>query len=197
MTIPAETAWTEFQESVDEREFTPWAPEGWLSYNGQSPEVGVMDFARQLVRMMNPVLVLETGVGQGYMTRALVAALEDGKLVAFESDDQWRTMIWAQRFWEERRHVASISEHPTPSDEQFATADLTVLDSEFEFRFDEIERWNLYAKEGALAIVHDTAAREGTIHQSTRDLIVSLGMTGVFLNNPRGCFMAVQPPKEN
>jgi hypothetical protein len=56
--------------------------------------------------------------------------------------------------------------------------------------------WDLYAKPGAVALIHDTADRDETVHQTVRELIQDLGMTGVFLNNPRGCFMAVQPQKE-
>lgn len=195
--IPDTTAWTEYEVSVDETEFTPWADKGWLAYNGQSPEVAVCDFVRTLIRMMQPALVIETGVGQGYMTRTIAVALEGkGKLVAFESDDGWREMIFAQTFWYDRAQVASLSPFHVPPVELVAVADLTVIDSDFSVRFDEIVLWDLWAKEGAVAVIHDTADRDDTVHQSVRELIVELGMTGVFLNNPRGCFLAVQTKKE-
>ncbi len=197
MSVPKITAWTGYEMSVDETEFTPWASEGWLSYNGQSPEIAVCDFVSQLVKMMRPDVVIETGVGQGYMTRTIVTALEgEGRLVAFESDDDWRQMIRAQRFWTDRIAVAALSELHTPSTDAFALADLAVLDSEFEVRFCEIQLWAEHAKPGAVSVIHDTADRDGTIHQSTRELIQDLGMTGVFLNNPRGCFLAVQPKEK-
>lgn len=186
-------AWNEFQVAVDETEFTPWAEKGWLSHNGQSPEIAVVDFIRNLVRMMVPAVTVETGVGQGYMTRTIASALERrGKLVAFESDDDWRAMIASQFFWTDRRAVATLSPLFTPPAELLAVADLCVIDSDFSVRFDEIVLWHTWAKEGALALIHDTADRDETVHQSIRGLIVSLGMSGVFLNNPRGCFMAVK-----
>lgn len=192
--IPDTTAWTDYEEAVDETRFTPWAQTGWLAHNGQSPEIAVCDFASKLVRMMQPGLVVETGVGQGYMTRTIASALDGkGSLVAFESDDDWRTMIEQQHFWVDRAAVATLSPHHTPPEELFGLADLCVLDSEFTVRFDEIRLWDANAKEGAVALIHDTADRADTIHRSVRELIVDLGMTGVFLNNPRGCFMAVQP----
>ncbi len=194
MTVPLENAWVEYQPVVDETVFTPWAEKGWLAHNGQSPEVAVMDFVRNLVRMMQPQLVIETGVGQGYMTRTIASALRDGKLIAFESDNGWRDMIWNQHFWTDRSAVASIAQHPSPIAAEIAQADLCIFDSEWEYRFDEIRLWHEHAKPGAVAIVHDTSDRDGTIHQTLRELITEdLGMTGVFLNNPRGCFMAVQP----
>lgn len=191
--IPEHTAWTEHEDTVDEQAFTPWAEKGWLAHNGQSPEVAVCDFVRTLIRMMQPALVIETGVGQGYMTRTIATALEPkGKLVAFESDDDWRQLILEQGFWFDRASVASLSPFHMPPAELFAVADLSVLDSDFTVRFDEVVLWDLWAKDGAVALIHDTADRDDTVHQSLREVIVDLGMTGVFLNNPRGCFLAVQ-----
>lgn len=194
MSVPEQTAWTEYEPAVDEQAFTPWAKPGWLAHNGQSPEVAVVDFVVKLVRMMQPEFVVETGVGQGYMTRALAAT--GVELVAYESDDEWRHMLWTQDFWRHRSKVM-LAPDPTPSDAALEIADLAILDSEFVVRFDEIRRWHDIAKPGAVAIVHDTSDREGTIHKSVRELIQDLGMTGVFLNNPRGCFMAVQPKEKH
>lgn len=192
--IPDITGWTDYEETVDETQFTPWADEGWLSHNGQSPEVAVCDFVASLVRMMQPALVIETGVGQGYMTRTIAQALRGkGQLVAFESDEDWRQHIAAQNFWFDRAQVATLSPYHTPPLELLAVADLSILDSEFTVRFDEVVLWHTAAKPGAVALIHDTSDREKTIHESLRQLIVDRGMTGTFLNNPRGCFMAVQP----
>ncbi len=71
-------------------------------------------------------------------------------------------------------------------------ADLCVFDSDWEIRFEEVRLWNECAKPDAVAIIHDTANQPDTIHASLRDLIWELDMNGVFLKNPRGCFMAVQ-----
>lgn len=198
MRVPKLTAWNDYQEAVDETDFTPWAEKGWLAHNGQSPEIAVCDFVRNLIRMMQPALVIETGVGQGYMTRSAASALNGtGQLVAFESDDTWREMVFQQQFWFDYHQVASLSPHHTPPAELMAVADLSIIDSDFEVRFGEIVLWDLWAKPGAVALIHDTADREGTVHRSVRETIVELGMTGVFLNNPRGCFMAVQPKEKN
>lgn len=190
MSVPEQTAWTEYEPAVDEQAFTPWAEKGWLAHNGQSPEVAVCDFVRNLIRMMQPEIVVETGVGQGYMTRTIAAT--GVHLVAFESDDEWRAVIARQDFWKHRK-TALLSPEPTPSEAAFITAQLSIIDSEFVVRFDEIRRWHEWAMPGAVALIHDTSDRPDTIHRSVRELIQDLGMTGVFLNNPRGCFMAVQP----
>lgn len=193
--MPEKIGWVDHQDAVDETEFTPWADKGWMSHNGQSPEIAVVDFVVKLVRMMQPSLVVETGVGQGYMTRALAAALTEGELWAYESDDAWRALVAKQSFWKERKNALLSVEH-TPST-AFLQADLSILDSDFLWRFQEVRLWDEHAKPGAVAIIHDTSDRDGTIHQTLRELITNdLGMTGVFLNNPRGCFMAVQPKEK-
>lgn len=193
MSEPVVLAWDRHQTIVDETEFTPGATEGWHSWNGQSPEKEVCAFVQSLCVMMQPRLVIETGVGQGYMTRTLAPVLGDHQmLIAYESDDEWRAAMWNLSFWREQHGRVQLSHNPTPLEGDMAAADLCILDSEFKIRFDEIQSWNENAKPGAVALIHDTADRPDTIHQSVRDLIGDLGMTGVFLQNPRGCFLAVQ-----
>ncbi len=106
-------------------------------------------------------------------------------------------MLWPLQFWTDYRFTTQIAPHATPTPDELADADLCVFDSDFEFRLNEIVLWDYVAKPGAVALVHDTSDRDGTVHQTVRELIQDLGMTGVFLQNPRGCFMAVQPAKEN
>ena len=98
-------------------------------------------------------------------------------------------------FWEDNRFVASISPKPTPGWQAFEQADLCVIDSGFDYRFAEIELWHQSAKPGAVALIHDTGEQhhDQTVHVQIKEWIVRLGMTGFFLHNPRGCFVAVQP----
>jgi hypothetical protein len=194
---PTVTAWHHQQEPVDEQQFTPWADEGWASWNGQSPELAVCNFVQTLIGMMEPRTIVETGVGQGYMTRAIGGMLNENQtLLAYESSGHWRTTMWTLPFWTENRFNVALSPDPTPDIDALARADLCVFDSDFVYRFQEIELWNIHAKPGAVALIHDTGDQPQTIHASLRELIVNLGMTGVFLKNPRGCFMAVQGNKE-
>ncbi len=194
---PTLTAWTKEQAIHDETEFTPDAEPHWLAWNGQSPEVHVVEFVCHLVGMMRPALIVETGVGQGYMTRAITAIIDSSqKLLAYESNDNWRQTMWSLPFWQDNRFIATLSGDPTPADVIVAEADLCVFDSDFEYRFTEVEMWHYIAKPGAVCLIHDTADRPDTIHQSLRDFITGLGMTGVFLKNPRGSFMAVQGKEE-
>lgn len=186
-------AWMNATPLVDETEFTPWAEEGWLAWNGQSPEMAVCGFVQSLVQMMQPQLIIETGVGQGYMTRAIALVLEgDQTLISYESDADWRSSIWQLPFWQENRFTVTLAADPTPTPDDIGAADLIVLDSDWEIRFPELETWFTHAKQGAVAVIHDVSGQPDTIHQSMRDFIQRLGITGFYLRNPRGCFVAVK-----
>lgn len=191
---PTIIAWDNHQEAVDEIAFTPWADEGrWLAWNGQSPEVEVVLFVASLVMMMRPALTIETGVGQGYMTRAIVEMLnEDERLIAYESDDGWRQAMWSLPFWTKNSERVTLSTYRSPGPWILAEADLCVFDSDWEIRFGEIDFWQKYAKPGAVALIHDTAEQPETIHLTLHERIRELGMTGFPLRNPRGCFVAVK-----
>jgi hypothetical protein len=183
------------QELIDEIEFTPWAEPGWLSYNGMSPEVDVCEFFAMLVRLMKPTLVVETGVGQGYMTRAIIPQLSDGQmLLAYESDDVWRHEMEQRAFWFTNKHLATLAPEMSPPAAVLAGADLCFFDSDFPFRLLEIPLWYDNAKRGAVALIHDTGERHEavTLHATVKELIVELEMDGFFLHNPRGCFVAVK-----
>lgn len=186
-------AWKREPNVRDERTFTPWADPGWLSWNAMSPEVEFCDFAAQLVRMVKPEVVIETGVGQGYVTRRIVKQMHTAQqLVCYESDPVVRRGLRKLSFFTQTG--ARVSEVAFPSASDFARADFTILDSEFSGRFEELRCWWANAPFGAVALVHDCGNRHGnnTGHAALPALIEELGIPGVFLKNPRGSFLGVK-----
>ena len=156
-----------------------------------APSLQVCEFVQMLVRMMRPALVVETGVGQGYMTRAIVDAMGDEQtLVSYESDDDWRAALWGLPFWTDNRFVASISPDQTPDWKVFAEADLCIIDSGFDYRFAEIELWHQSAKPGAVALIHDTGEQhhDQTVHVQIKEWIVRLGHDRVLSPQPAWLF---------
>ena len=66
----------------------------WRSWNRMSPEQEFCEFVAAVVRLVKPELVIETGVGQGFTTRRIAAALASGSVLkGFESDDAWRERL--------------------------------------------------------------------------------------------------------
>ena len=186
--------WLEEPEPADETKYTPWAESGWHSWNGMSPEVEVCEFIAMLVRTLGPTNVVETGVGQGFVTRRIAAHLrDDALLIGFESDASWRAGIASVPLFDGSR--CSLSEDETPSDEQLGRAELCVLDSELPHRLSEIGRWWTCAHVGAVIFVHDTGNGHGaeTSHALIRARVTALCIPGFFLSTPRGAFVGVKP----
>ena len=186
--------WHEEPGTVDESSFSPLAPAGWTAWNAYSPELEMCETAAQLVRMVRPTTVVETGIGQGYTTRRVAAALPEGATYhCFESDDDLRTALAGLPWFADHAAVV-LSPLPTPPDEVLATADLTILDSGSDHRHDELRTWRRVARPEAFLLVHDTGNGhpEWTPHHRLRLLIEELAVPGVFLTNPRGAFLGQQ-----
>jgi hypothetical protein len=172
---------TGFDTPVDESVFTPFARPGWTAWNSYSPEVEFCQFVGLLARMLAPKVIVETGVGAGRVTDELDLA-GGVTWLGFEADAQWRP-------------VAACREQ-TPSNRQLAAADLVILDSEPEFRFDEIQGWGKSGKAGSVCVIHDAGnghPPEYETHHKVRAAIRELRFPGVFLRNPRGAWLGIHP----
>ncbi len=167
---------------------------GWHSWNDMSAEVELCDFVVALANVLRPGRLIETGIGQGFLTRRLKAALgADQLLICFESDDTWREALSTLRFFDREPAVLSSSESPSAA--ELSRAELTCLDSDLRHRLPEIERWWEAAAPGATLVVHDAGNGHSadTVHGQVRDTITRLGIPGFFLANPRGAFVGVKP----
>lgn len=166
--------------TAEESRFTRHAPAGWLAWDAFSPERDFCVFVGMLQRMLAPAVVLETGVGVGRLTSFL--DLSSCAFLGFEGDPKWR-------------RPPADSQQATPTVEQLAAADLVILDSNLEFRLDEIARWAEHGKPGSVCVVHDCGApndRRST-HRRVREAVDATGIAGVFLRNPRGGWLAQHP----
>lgn len=179
--------------AVDESASAPWIrPAGYAS-SAMSAELDFCDFVGFLARMMQPDVVVETGVGQGYTTRRVAAGLGDGTLLCFENDPAIRAGLSALTFFADKRHV--LMSQPTPAAEDFAQADLILLDSDPPDRFTELARWRASGRPGSVLVVRDCDNGQGAgdDHTQFRHLIEEHGIPGVFLHSPGGAFLGFHP----
>lgn len=160
----------------------------WSSWNGYSPEREFCDFAASLITLIKPKLVIETGVGQGYITRRTAPAMpEESRYVCFETHPEYFRQVFE----------AGYEAWNGTLDDPFGLnllkdADLTILDSAGgPIRLGEIETWHKNAKEGSYVLIHDVSHWHAptTGHYQHWKLIVDRCITGVVLNNPRGSFL--------
>ena len=183
-------AWEDEGDTYDESTVGKFGRPGWHAWNNMSPEVEVCETAAQLVRMVRPLVLVETGVGQGYATRRIAAAMPaDAVYHCYESDNGLREALRGLPFFTGPSVV--LAEEQTPSVEVFAAADFAMLDSAVKFRDGEIRSWWEHAHEGAYVFIHDTGNGhpEWTPHFKHAQLIRELGIPGVFFANPRGSFL--------
>ena len=144
--------------------------------------------------MLRPRHVVETGTGQGFVTRRVAARLHaEQRLACYESSAEWRAALSSLEFF--GRDGRSLAPGESPDEGAFASADLCLLDSDFAYRLPEIQRWWRCAPSGAVLFVHDA----GNPHVDepefalTRATIEELGIPGFFLANPRGGFVGHKP----
>ena len=129
--------WADEPGLRDETEFTSWAEPGWHSWNVTSPESEFCDLAATVVHALQPRVVIETGTGQGFLTRRLAAVMGASQtLECFEADDTLRGALAGLPFFAEPAH--RLSPRPTPNDVELGRAELTVLDSDFAERPGEL-----------------------------------------------------------
>jgi hypothetical protein len=165
---------------ADEKTFTPHAQPGWLSWDAWSPELDFCRFVGMLQRILQPTLTLETGVGIGRVTQHLDMGC--GEYVGFESNPQWR-------------QPPADPHADSPTVEEFAAADLVILDSDPEYRHRELKAWAEHGKPGSVCVMHDCGNNHpaGSLHVELRRTVEAVGLPGVFLRNPRGGWLGFKP----
>jgi hypothetical protein len=163
---------------IDERTFTAHAQPGWMSWDEYSPEEDFCRFVGMLQRMLQPAVVLETGVGVGRITGYL--DLELCTFLGFESDPDWR-------------RAPADPGRGTPADADMAVADLVILDSEPTMRLAEIAMWDRVGKPGSVCIVHDcgNGHPDGAMHSVLGARCRATGAAGLMLRNPRGGWVGI------
>lgn len=185
--IPTE-AWIAESEQVDESNWTVDG-QGWTAWNVMSPEKEFCDFAAALIALVRPALVIETGVGQGYLTRRILPRLP-GRYVGYESNDDLRPKLLELEIWTPE---ARLSEDVGPTPEAIAACDLAIFDSVVLERKREVDLWHEHAHAGAYVLIHDARPDHPSKNGLHRKAAEYLGDKGIFLGNPRGCWLYRKP----
>ena len=166
----------------DERRHTPWAQPGWRAWNQHSPEVEVCSFLEDVCQITKPLMIVETGCGQGFVCRRLPV-----HTLHYEADPEWRR--------QREEDGIRCQPEPSPTFRALRQADLLILDSDSPWREREIVWWWQHGKAGSLCFVHDTGNGHGehVYHTLLGNLVRATGLSGWWFPNPRGSWLGVHP----
>ncbi len=122
-------------------------------------EVEVSELLYSLVRVMKPMLVLETGTHIGISSTYMALALkenQEGTITTLEVIPELRNQ--ATRLWADVGVISQVESRLESSlsfDVAGLSIDILFLDSEPLYRFDELARFFPAVRPGGLIIIHD------------------------------------------
>ena len=176
--------WHHEEEPIDEFEFSK-IKHGYHAWNIMSPELEFCVLAGATVAELgDEAIIVETGVGQGYVTRRILDNLHENQLFyAYESDPDWLAAI--------KPHFDSIRPG-SPGINVIAEADFLVFDSNSTSRLQEMKDWAEFGLIGSLCLIHDTF-HHSQPHGDILRRINSWKFDGEFIPIPRGAWLGVHP----
>jgi len=157
-----------------EGEFTVGKDE-WSCFNSGGVEIEVGEFLYSLTKMIKPDFILETGTHLGISTAYMAQGLEEnnkGLVSTCEVIPSLRQQ--AMQLWSELGLSHRVQSLLKPSLEVQAGVqfDMLFLDSEPQFRFDELLRFLPYLKPAGFILIHDlhpSMGHHGQIYHGTYD----------------------------
>jgi predicted O-methyltransferase YrrM len=187
-------------------EITPFPP-GYKMFNTGGVEVEVGEFLYSLVKLIKPQNVLETGTHLGVSAAYIASGLEENKqgyLYTFEVIPE--LLEQARALWNDVGISHYIVEQLTPSLDcqvpEGVIFDLLFLDSEPQYRFDELLTYWDMLRSGGYIVIHDLDFTMGD-HGETIDriydwpygdwkeklgpLVRDFELQYIHFDNPRGC----------
>jgi hypothetical protein len=170
----------------------PWIEEPELikegdchSWNMMSPELEFCQYVQDQVAQLTTeskeaIWVVETGVGQGFVTRRILEVLRDkDEYWGYETDQYFLDLIPDKLYAQPGFYKGS------PTVGVLQKADLVILDSEVNTRLTELSLWRREGKLGSQLIIHDVPEPLG-FKSPLQSAVFKLGFPGHFLRNPRG-----------
>jgi hypothetical protein len=138
--------------------------------------------------MEGPAYFIETGVGQGFVTRRLIEAMHPlSTFLAYDTEQEYIDAIPRENLPD----LDIVFYHGTPNDHVMGLADLVVIDSDLSVRPHEIAVWGREGAKDSELIVHDVQNND---HPTiTTQAVLALGIWGKFLENERGGWHGVHP----
>lgn len=161
---------------VPQPEVTPHPP-GFQMFNTGGVEVEVAEFLYSLVRLIKPGFIVETGTHLGISALYFALGCRDnakGSIWTYEVIPELLTQ--AKALWSDLAIGALVNSHLLPSLESripsHLSIDLLFLDSEPQYRFDELLHFWDQVPPGGLIVIHDlhpSLGHHGQTHHGVYD----------------------------
>jgi hypothetical protein len=171
-------------------------PYSWRAYDGMGTEVEVLYFIYSLVRMLKPMVCVETGTWVGYGAAYIAQALKDnggGILITAEPDmDKFveANRLMTRLGFTKYVVVKALTGEQVISD--YSEIDFAFLDSEWDSRVRELEMLKSRLSNRGVILVHDTSTFHDS-HCHLRSNIVqsalNSGLQYINLDTPRGLML--------
>ena len=183
--------WVKEEELQDEWNFSQ-IKKGWHAWNIMSPELEFCYLAAAVADSLpEGSLVIETGMGQGYVTRRLMTATENKEFWVYETDPVFIDL--AEVGTDEAGYTPPIIKQGSPSLDEFRAADFVVLDSDTRYRTTELLSWIAAANYGSMVLIHDTFHHRKIDNQITSAIKRHEDrLSGCYFPNPRGCYLGAR-----
>lgn len=180
-------------EAAGRRDECP-RPERWSAPDSYASEREVSRFLGDLVRLLKPLQVVETGSYFGHTSREIGMALAEngeGRLISIERDAA-RASVTAHNVTDLPVIVQAQDSLTVTVD---APIDLLFLDSEFETRMAELQYFRPMCSPACVVVLHDSAASNGwpgvSVMYDRMEALVREGVIQPWLKlpTPRGLAM--------
>jgi predicted O-methyltransferase YrrM len=175
MTLYRESAWTK------SRDWCPH-PERWSSTDPQSTEIEVSELVAGFIRALQPEYVIETGTCIGQTAQLIGMALHlngHGRLDTIETEVDRAAYSRGQC----EGLPVTVHEVSSLEFEPVLPVDFAWLDSRFELRIAEFERYRPWMRPGSMVGFHDTAPHHGPMGDEVEQI---KGIRPIRLRTPRG-----------
>lgn len=180
--------WVKEEPLVDEFKFSrKWS--GFNAWNIMSPELEFCNVAKYVTETLpDDAYIVETGMGQGYVTRRVLEAMNDTQeFVTFDHQERWLALV---------TNVPDSSvfhyELGQPGYLDMVQVNFLILDSEPSRRKGELRLWLEHSPPESLLLIHDTF-HDSIEDNDTTGFIKRHKLQGWWFDNPRGSFLGVRP----
>ena len=163
-------------------------PHLWSMLDEWTPEIETIEFFYTIVRLIKPVVCLETGTWRGFLTQAIARALQQngrGKLISLEKEADIYAVAKRRIAEKELEDHVTIIQTDSLSFTVNEKLDLLILGSDVEIRLAEFWHFKPHLNKKAMIVFQDT--HHPQVNNGLHEIVVHSGKLSILsFPTPRG-----------